>query len=359
MTTTLRPSSSNRWLACTGSLELESRYPVVPTTTEATQYGQRVHQYAQLLLTSQDPQQTMTFLHNQEPSNQELHNEALHFTNYVRDIITSTPSFSISIEKKLPLDFIHPALSGTPDVVLFNDDDIHIIDLKTGQTRVSAVDNPQLMLYACGVYRHNARSARTITLHIYQDNPRSGFNINTHQFSTTHLDHFIDSVRSTLDLVEKGIYKYTLGSHCQYCPFQNKCPAYFHKVSTHYFSLTRSQYNIDSMTIDECAHLYTLLKELSPLQETLANRLLQANQETLQAHNLSIKTRSAPMKYSDPQEALNALTTKGAPLDDVAPRTLLSPTKLKKLHKQYFTTVEPYLEPPAQTTYLASTKPPK
>lgn len=343
--TTIRPSSAHRWMHCTGSLELQARYPVPYISTPQAQYGTSVHEVAQRLLTHQDVL----------PVHPDVYTEALGFVEYVHSV--STPHHQLMVETFLPLDFINPSLwGGTPDAVLFSEHDIHIIDLKTGATKVSSLDNPQLLLYACGIHHHHARSARTITLHIYQRNPRSGDNINTHTLSSDHLRTFRSNVVSILDFVDKGIFKYTLGDHCQYCPVQAKCPAYFHQASTQYFSLTRSQYNLENLSTDEVARIYTLLKSLEPLQAHLQDRLLHEDPATLEKHNLRVKTRTNPLKYADEEKALQALQLQNASLDEVAPRTLLSPAKLKKHSPALFDTVTPYLEAPTRTSYLSLDK---
>lgn len=350
----INPSSSDRWTRCTGSLELQVKYPTPFVATPATTYGSQVHGFAKALLSSNEPLQTMNALLATYPDSSIQINEAWYFHNYINTI--NSDNLKLIVETRLDLSTIHPGMQGTPDVILYNHDTLHVVDLKTGMVPVSPRRNTQLMLYAWGALHNLGITTDNISLHIYQDNPRAGHNTASVVVTYQHLQEFISSVKNILSLATDGIFKLNLGEHCKYCPVQSHCPALFKKINSDFYKATGAPCTIDALTTAQVATLYNTIKDLLPLQDRLAEILLSKDEGELSNSNLTIKTRRLPLKYTDENEALQALTGAGIPLDTVAPRALLSPAKLKKLSKAFYDIIEStnLLQPPQEVKYIQS-----
>lgn len=348
------PSSAYRWLACSGSVQLQQVYPTQPQITPQAEYGSRVHKMAQSLLTSPDPESLYVTYKTQALEEAE---EAWGFYQYITQL--RQPYHQALIEERQTLSTFCPNMKGTPDVVLYSSHDLHIVDLKTGATPVSSENNPQLMMYSIAIMANYNLTPDRVYLHIYQSNPRLGNNTNVSSPSLDHLESFRKVVRSTLSFISRGLYMYSVGDHCTYCPAQPHCPLYSQYLYSQHALLQKSNYHeasISNTPLPKRAQVYSLLKSLEPLKEALAASLLEEDPGTLSTYGLQVKTRKSPSRYEEPDLALQALLDQGADIDQIAPRSLESPAKLKKISKAYHETIQPYLQPEQSSKYLAPSK---
>lgn len=346
------PSSSSRWSECTGSLALLQQYPQPFQTSPALQWGLRVHYFAELLLKEKVSYDELLAIHTDE---EELITEAYHFSQYV---VNYSQEGTVYIENKVRMDSIHPDLFGKPDVVIITPSHLHIIDLKTGREHISAIYNTQLLLYAQGAldtYRlHNISS---ITLHIFQYNARAGNNVNKHIISISHLTQFSNRIRRLLNQYKQGIHTFATGEHCKYCPVKDYCNHYTQYNASHLDYLqSRQNKRLEDITTEEAVHMYSIYKDLTPFIESIQAKLLDTPQDLLQASNMTIKTRRSSQSYTDENKALQVLQDAGASIDEVAPRALISPSKLKKLNSFYHDAVQDYLTPVTDIKYLHNLK---
>jgi hypothetical protein len=100
------------------------------------------------------------------------------------------------------------------DLVLYTQDELHIIDLKTGKIPVSAVDNAQLKYYAV-TYGGLAPKAKGAHLHIVQ--PWAG--VMEEWYATAPvLQSFMDDAIKAEARILNGSTVFSPGDHCQFCP---------------------------------------------------------------------------------------------------------------------------------------------
>jgi hypothetical protein len=147
------------------------------------------------------------------------------YLDYIED---RKATHSLLVEWKL---YMHPYLEGvygTADALLFNKDEVEIVDLKFGKgVIVSAEDNPQLKLYALGGMRIHALEFTTppskVVTTIIQ--PRvNGFSSVTYTPTELKLWAF-DEVADKASLAEQGLGERISGEHCRFCKVKATCRA--------------------------------------------------------------------------------------------------------------------------------------
>lgn len=129
--------------------------------------------------------------------------------------LRATRRFNVLIEQSIKATWLQSQPDTTVDLVLYTQDEIHVIDLKTGKILVPVVDNTQLKYYAVS-FAHLAPRAKGVTLHIVQpwaDNMDSWF------ASTTVLSDFMLEAQRAERAIQAGSVTFGPTDHgCQFCP---------------------------------------------------------------------------------------------------------------------------------------------
>jgi len=122
--------------------------------------------------------------------------------------------YKVLVEAPITADWLSTKPGTTADLVLYTQDELHIIDLKTGKIPVSPVENKQLMYYAVS-YGHLAPKARGATLHIVQpwaDNMVGWF------ADTVHLELFMREAMAAEQDIQAGDRTFGPSDSCMFCP---------------------------------------------------------------------------------------------------------------------------------------------
>jgi hypothetical protein len=102
----------------------------------------------------------------------------------------------------------------TADLVLATQDELHVVDLKTGKIPVEVVDNTQL-LYGAVTYSKYAPKAKGVHLHIVQ--PWAGGN-QTWFADTATIARFIADAKFAETQIQKGSVQFGPSDECKFCP---------------------------------------------------------------------------------------------------------------------------------------------
>jgi hypothetical protein len=121
--------------------------------------------------------------------------------------------FKVLIEHSMDVDWLQGKPKTTADLVLFTQDELHIIDLKTGKIPVSAFENTQLMYYAV-TYAPFAPKAKWVGLHIVQ--PWAN-NIERWDVDVARLAQFKQDAQSAELQIRQGSVTFSPGDHCMFC----------------------------------------------------------------------------------------------------------------------------------------------
>lgn len=157
----LSASSSHMWLNCTRSARLGEQFP--DTTSEAASEGTLAHELAEAKLRNYyypadfGKRKLNNFI-KKAKENELWQGEMLEHTETYLDYVKSAAlAFksepAVLIERKIDYSAYAPEGFGTADCILIGGSTLHVIDFKYGKgVQVSAVENPQLSLYALGAY---------------------------------------------------------------------------------------------------------------------------------------------------------------------------------------------------------------
>ena len=145
---------------------------------------------------------------------------------WAKDYIEYVKSFDggafLEVNLTEPLKTVHPLLGGTGDAIIYNDKELHIIDLKTGRGVVKT-NSIQLKTYALGAWIKLGRPYVTIYAHIFQ--PHYAQQLPA-QYSYEDIALFEFELKELADRAEDPFQDPTPGyEQCKYCPARITCPS--------------------------------------------------------------------------------------------------------------------------------------
>lgn len=218
----LSPSSSARWLSCTGSVKAEQAFP--SSTTSYAAEGTTAHALAELCLTTNTP--TSNYIGQTLEGYIVDEDMAEHIAAYCAYVKSYSGvhlyEHRFSLAKWIPDSF------GTSDAVVIDEANktAHIIDLKYGKgVSVEAEQNTQAMLYALGVIDDLGFMYEfdTVVIHIYQ--PRIK-NYSSWQTSTKYLLEWVEWAKQRAkEALQDDAPRTPSDKACQWCKAKATCKA--------------------------------------------------------------------------------------------------------------------------------------
>ena len=207
MTERFSASRAAQLMACPGSANLELSIPgwtppVVDPEKGAKGKGHTLHEFLQ---------QTSEF------SAKDLRNLSIALA-YVADL-RSRRRFKVLAEVSREATWLQARPKTTVDLVLYVQDELHIIDWKTGKIPVFADDNEQGLFYAL-TYADLAPKAKGATIHIVQPwAANDSFNgISSWYADTNTLMDFMQRAVDTEQQIMAGSTKLNPSDNCKFCP---------------------------------------------------------------------------------------------------------------------------------------------
>ena len=250
MVNMIRPSGSHEWFPCNGSQVMQEGKP--NDDSDSTREGTACHWVAEQVASAYiTPNKSLTtsadFVGQLAPNDvlidEEMYQSAI---DYVTDIMKycnqSGLMRSVQLEQKLNLDEIYPGMSGTPDVYIWNSDDLELVlwDLKYGYGHVEVYENPQLMIYIAGILkRHNLEgqilTMITVRMRIFQ--PRSFHGegpMREWAIKAVDLLPYFIKLKHAASITMSGQGQCVPGNHCRHCRGRIDCSAL---IKTNYNSI--------------------------------------------------------------------------------------------------------------------------
>lgn len=233
----LSASGAYRWLACPPSALLGQQFP--DEESEAAREGTLAHELCEIKLKNyffttdygkRKLNKDIKVLKEKELWQNEMMEHSDTYLEYVKSAALSFDSQPYAaVEKRVDFAKYVPDGFGTADCILLSGDTIWVIDFKYGKSpdgRVSAEENPQMMLYALGAYEvyKMLYPIKRIKLSIVQ--PRLPDGISEWECTLKHLLEFGEYIKERATLAISGQGEFN-PSHktCKYCKARAKCRA--------------------------------------------------------------------------------------------------------------------------------------
>jgi len=225
------PSAAERWLVCPGSVKATEGMADITSAYAAE--GSFAHYISELArVEGKDAKHYLGMQdHNREGDfvcDKEMVDAVQYFLNYVEqfereeELIEATVSYDAWVDGGF----------GTLDAGLLTGDTAIVIDLKYGKgIQIYAEDNPQLKLYALGIFQEHGMlyDFKTFKLCICQ--PRLDW-IDEWEISTEELLTWANEiVEPAADLADTNNAPFKAGAHCQWCKIKGTCQTRYAMVT--------------------------------------------------------------------------------------------------------------------------------
>lgn len=233
----LSASGAHKWLSCPGSIQLERNFEDAGSVY--AQEGTLAHEVCELtvncyLLNAShlNFNKQLQALKAHSLWQEEMLTCAEAYLDYIRGIYLSYPNMPLLVlERRVDFSDYVPGGFGTADCILLYGDEVHVVDYKHGKgVEVSAVNNPQMMLYALGAIKEFGFLGNINKVFMTIVQPRIN-NLSEWETSTDELLKWANEVvKPTAEKAYKGCEEYSPGEHCRFCRAKAQCKARAEKV---------------------------------------------------------------------------------------------------------------------------------
>ena len=325
----LSASSSHRWIACPPSARLEENFE--NKSSVFAKEGTAAHALAEYKL------KKYLGIKIKKPKSEFDEKELEYYTDiyfdYGCELIAEAKARSkdpiILVEQKLDFSNCVPKGFGTGDLVIVADKILDIVDLKYGKgVEVSAIHNPQMMLYAIGALNLFASLYDIEKVRMTICQPRLD-NISTFEIIVDDLIKWAeDIVKPKADLAIKGEGEFCAGEHCRFCRAKFNCRARADE------NMKMAQYDFRKgplLTDDEITEILSGIDELQKWANDIqAYALDKAVNENKKWDGFKLVEGRSSRKYSDEEAVSKTLIDAGYKEDDIYSKNLLGITAMEK-----------------------------
>lgn len=230
----LSASSASRWLACTAAPRFEEKLP--ENTSEYAEEGHLAHAIGELkvlkkftVMTGRTYNTRLNKLKKEPLYDPEMEKTTdLYLEHLTEQAMTYDNPPTVAVEVKVDFAEYVPEGFGTCDCVMIGGDTLSITDYKHGKgVPVSAVDNPQMRLYALGALRRYAPifgdTIKKVRMSI--DQPRLSTETSTDIITVEELRAWGESIKPIAQKAFSGLGDFVPGDHCRFCRGKAQCRA--------------------------------------------------------------------------------------------------------------------------------------
>lgn len=324
----LSASSSHRWLACPPSARLCENYE--DKGSEYAQQGTDAHSLCEhklklaLGMETKDPTEDLSFY------DEEMEECAMGYVEFVLELVEEAKKSCkdpvVLIEQRLDFSRFVKDGFGTGDCVIIANGTLYIIDYKHGKgVEVSAVENPQMMLYALGALElfDGIYDIDTVRMAIYQ--PRKE-NVSVCVMSKDDLILWAyNDLMAKAELAYNGEGEFKAGEHCRFC----KAKAVCRKRAEYNLGLARYDFAMPTiLENEEVAAILTKADELALWAADVKEFALKQALSGVKYDGFKVVESRSNRKYKDEKAVADTVSKAG--YDPYEPK-LLGITAMEKL----------------------------
>lgn len=327
----LSASSAHRWLNCPPSAVAAEKYE--DTGSEFAAEGTLAHEAAELVarerLAGRKPD-LVNYEGWAEGTDREMIEHAHAYADYIQEHIKDDNAV-VLLEQRVDFSTWVPDGFGTCDCIIIQGDTLTIIDYKYGVgVPVSAMDNPQMRLYALGALNDFgfAYDVEKVETHIFQ--PRIN-NISDDSLTAAELLAWGEKVvKPIAQKAAKGKGTYKAGEHCKFCPHAGRCRT-LTKTCTEYVETHSLRVAVPVLAPHEVAEVLAM----EPLVALWLKRVKsQALATMLDGGEIPgyklVEGKQGNRKWTDELQVAEALKAAGYSQEDYTETKLLSPAAMDK-----------------------------
>ena len=323
----LSASSAHRWLACPPSAVAAEAYE--DTSSDYAAEGTMAHEVAEIVVSGSIRPETGRDGFAPEVT-QEMLDCAAGYRDYIQEQIR-TPDAVQMLERRVDFSAYVPDGFGTCDCIIIQGNTLTIIDYKYGRgVQVSAVDNPQMRLYALGALNDYgiAYDIERIEMHIYQ--PRIN-NISTDAMTVEELTTWAEKVvKPTAAKAAKGKGEYKAGAHCKFCPHAGRCRT-LTKTCTEYVNTHGLRVGVPVLAPHEVAEVLAMEPLVSLWLKRVKDHALSTMLEGGEIPGYKVvEGRQGARRWTDEHRVAELLDTAGYTRDEYTTTTIFSPAGMDK-----------------------------
>ena len=321
----LSASSSHRWLACPPSAVAASGYP--SESSPYAQEGTMAHEAAELVARGGEIGE---YEREVGGFTQEMAEHARGYADYIQEQIRGEDAV-VLLEQRVDFSPWVPDGFGTCDCIILQGDTMTIIDYKYGVgVPVSAVNNPQMKLYALGALNDFgiAYDVSHVEMHIYQ--PRIN-NVSDCALVVEDLLEWAEqTVKPIAQKAAEGKGDYSAGEWCKFCPHAGRCRK-LTQVCTEYVETHSLRAAVPVLAPHEVAEVLAM----EPLISLWLKRVkAQAMTTLLDGGEVPgwkvVEGKLGNRKWTDEMQVAEKLLVSGYTKDDFTETKLLSPAAMDK-----------------------------
>lgn len=247
----LSPSSASRWLACTPSARLETKFKDKTSSyaeegTTAHTLAEAIIKYEHGLIGKREYNKLRKEVEATEWYCEEMEDCCQAYADHITEIMPE--GATLIVEERLDMTNYVKGGFGTADAIILHDGTLYFRDLKYGKgVPVYADNNPQLKLYALGALNDFGYifDVKRVNVGIFQ--PRLD-NISVYEYSVEELTEWAETeLKPKADLAYAGKGEYVAGSHCMFCKAKATCRAF----SEYNLSIAQEQFDDPALLTDE------------------------------------------------------------------------------------------------------------
>ena len=333
----LSPSGASRWTRCPGSVALEAGYP--DHTSSYAQYGSDAHHLAsECLEHNVQPvdfiSEEITYLDHGEPRtftvDKEMADGVQQYVEFCRDL--GMGADVVFVEAPVPLEHItgEEGAQGTADFVAVTQQadgvlTVSVCDLKFGKgVKVSAYENPQLILYALGAVEEldYLLDGATVEVDVFIHQPRldtvSEFHLTLDELREWG-EHFTEAAERTRDPDAPRVPGEV---QCRFCKARHDCP----DLRRHVLEAAES----DIELLEDLGEVLPKLKMIRDWCASVEARAIERLEAGDEVPGWKLVEGRSSRAWPDQDRVVKAAKSAKLKLDEYMPRSLLSVAQLEK-----------------------------